>query len=169
MARGVNRCTLIGNAGQDPELKYSQSGTAICNFSLATSSVRKDRDGNQTEKTEWHRIKAFGKTAEIIGEYLKKGKQIYIEGRIEYGQYDKEGVTHYTTDIIAENFQFLGSNSDGAGDRQSAPARQSNGNGNGNGQRASSNGGNGQQRQPAQRQAPPPPPDFDDGLDSIPF
>jgi single-strand DNA-binding protein len=108
MARGINRVILVGNLGNDPETKYTQSGMAITTLSVATTSVRKDKDGNQQEKTEWHRVKLFGKVAEIAAEYLKKGRQVYIEGRIEYGSYEKDGVKHYTTDIIGEDMQMLG-------------------------------------------------------------
>jgi single-strand DNA-binding protein len=108
MARGVNKVILVGNLGNDPEVKYTQGGMAITSLSLATTSVRKDRDGNQQEKTEWHRVKLFGKLGEIAGEYLKKGRQVYIEGRIEYGSYEKDGVKHYTTDIVADEMQMLG-------------------------------------------------------------
>jgi single-strand DNA-binding protein len=91
MARGVNKVILVGNLGNDPEVKYTQGGMAITSLSLATTNVRKDRDGNQQEKTEWHRVKLFGKTAEVAGEYLKKGRQVYIEGRIEFGSYETDG------------------------------------------------------------------------------
>ena len=115
MARGVNKVILVGNLGNDPEVKYTAGGMAICTLSLATTSVRKDKDGQQIEKTEWHRVKLFGKLGEIAGEYLKKGRQAYIEGRIEYGSYDKEGVKHYTTDIIADEMQMLGGGGEGGG------------------------------------------------------
>lgn len=108
MARGINRVILVGNLGNDPEVKYTQGGMAITTLSLATTSVRKDRDGNQQEKTEWHRVKLFGKLGEIAGEYLKKGRQVYIEGRLEYGSYDKDGVKHYTTEIVADEMQMIG-------------------------------------------------------------
>ena len=108
MARGVNKVILVGNLGNDPDVKYTQGGMAITTLSLATTSVRKDRDGNNQEKTEWHRVKLFGKLGEIAGEYLKKGRQVYIEGRIEYGSYEKDGVKHYTTDIIGDDMQMLG-------------------------------------------------------------
>ncbi|GAB6195211.1 single-stranded DNA-binding protein [Lysobacter xanthus] len=135
MARGVNKVILVGNLGNDPEVKYTQGGMAITSISLATTSARKDRDGNMQEKTEWHRVKLFGKLGEIAGEYLKKGRQVYIEGRIEYGSYEKEGVKHYTTDIIADEMQMLGGGGEGGGmgggggDRpqrapQSAPAQR---------------------------------------------
>lgn len=108
MARGINKVILVGNLGNDPEVKFSQGGMAICTISLATTTVRKDREGNSQEKTEWHRVKLFGKLGEIAGEYLKKGRTVYIEGRIEYGSYDKDGQKHYTTDIIADEMQMLG-------------------------------------------------------------
>lgn len=113
MARGVNKVILVGNLGNDPEVKYTAGGMAICTLSLATTSVRKDKEGQQVEKTEWHRVKLFGKLGEIAGEYLKKGRQAYIEGRIEYGMYEKEGVKHYTTDIIADEMQMLGGQGEG--------------------------------------------------------
>ena len=115
MARGVNKVILVGNLGNDPETKYTQGGMAITTISLATTSVRKDREGQQVEKTEWHRVKLFGKLGEIAGEYLRKGSSAYIEGRIEYGSYDKDGVKHYTTDIIADEMQMLGGRSEGGG------------------------------------------------------
>ena len=108
MARGINKVILVGNLGNDPDVKYTQGGMAIATLSVATSSSRKDRDGNFQEKTEWHRVKLFGKTAEVAGEYLKKGRQVYIEGRLEYGSYEKDGVKHYTTDIIGDDMQMLG-------------------------------------------------------------
>src|SRR6476660_4868111 len=108
MARGINKVILVGNLGNDPETKYTQGGMAITTLSVATTSSRKDKEGNFQEKTEWHRVKLFGKTAEVAAEYLKKGRQVYIEGRIEYGSYDKDGVKHYTTDIIGDDMQMLG-------------------------------------------------------------
>jgi len=113
MARGINKVILVGNLGNDPETKYPQGGMAITTLSLATTSVRKDKDGQQIEKTEWHRVKLFGKVGEIAGEYLKKGRQVYIEGRIEYGSYEKDGIKHYTTDIIGEDMQMLGGGGEG--------------------------------------------------------
>ncbi len=105
---GVNKAILIGNLGSDPEMRYTAGGTAVCKFSLATSRRYTGKDGQKQEKTEWHRIVAWGKLAEICGQYLSKGKQVMIEGRIEYGSYEKDGVKHYTTDIVAENMQMLG-------------------------------------------------------------
>ena len=106
---GVNKVFLVGNLGSDPEMRYTASGTAVCKFSLATSRRFTGKDGQKQEKTEWHRIVAWGKLGEICGQYLAKGKQVVIEGRIDYGSYEKDGVKHYTTDIVAENMQMLGS------------------------------------------------------------
>ena len=106
---GLNKVILIGNLGSDPEMRYTASGTAVCKFSLATSRKFTGKDGQKQEKTEWHRIVAWTKLAEICGQYLSKGKQVMIEGRIEYGSYEKDGVKHYTTDIIADNMIMLGS------------------------------------------------------------
>jgi single-strand DNA-binding protein len=105
---GLNKVILVGNLGADPELRYTAGGTAVCKFSLATSRRFTGKDGQKQEKTEWHRIVAWAKLAEICGQYLSKGKQIMIEGRIEYGSYEKDGVKHYTTDIVAENMVMLG-------------------------------------------------------------
>jgi single-strand DNA-binding protein len=106
---GLNKVILVGNLGADPEMRYTASGTAVAKFSLATSRKFTGKDGQRQDKTEWHRIVAWGKLAEICGQYLSKGKQVIIEGRIEYGSYEKDGVKHYTTDIVAENMQMLGS------------------------------------------------------------
>lgn len=126
MARGINRVILVGNLGNDPEIRYTQGGMAITTLSLATTSVRKDKDGQQQEKTEWHRVKLFGKLGEIAGEYLKKGRQVYIEGRLEYGSYEKDGVKHYTTDIIADEMQMIGGRGENEGGNARTPApRQS--------------------------------------------
>lgn len=113
MSRSVNKVILIGNLGNDPEMKYSQGGMAICTLSLATTSTRKDKDGNQQEKTEWHRVKLFGKLGEIAGEYLKKSAQIYIEGSIRYDKFTgQDGVEKYFTDIVADEMQMLGGKPD---------------------------------------------------------
>jgi single-strand DNA-binding protein len=116
MARGVNKVILLGNLGNDPDVKYTQGGMAITTLSLATTSVRKDRDGNTQEKTEWHRVKLFGKLGEIAGEYLKKGRQVYIEGSIRYDKFTgQDGVEKYFTDIVADEMQMLGGGGEGAG------------------------------------------------------
>ena len=105
----VNKAILVGNLGRDPELKYTPSGDALCTFSIATTYSWKDKDGNQQEKTEWHNIVAFKRLAEICGEYLKKGSQVYIEGRIQTRSWeDKDGVKKYFTDIVADQMKMLG-------------------------------------------------------------
>jgi single-strand DNA-binding protein len=115
MARGVNKVILIGNLGADPDTRYSASGSAICSVSLATSESWKDKQtGDMQDRTEWHRVKFFGKLAEIAGQYLKKGRQVYIEGSIRSSKYtDKEGIERWSTDIIANNMQMLGGPGDG--------------------------------------------------------
>jgi single-strand DNA-binding protein len=116
MARGVNKVILIGNLGADPETRYTASGSAICTIRIATSESWKDKQtGEQQERTEWHRVKFFGRLAEIAGEYLKKGRQVYIEGSIRTDKYtDKEGIERYSTDIIANEMQMLGGGGEGA-------------------------------------------------------
>jgi len=110
---GINKVILVGNLGRDPEVSYTPSGTAVAKFSIATSEKWTDKEtGEKKDKTEWHRITAFGKLGEICGEYLSKGKQVYIEGKLQYGSYEKDGVTRYTTDIIASQMQMLGSRGD---------------------------------------------------------
>jgi single-strand DNA-binding protein len=114
MAGSVNKVILIGRLGRDPELKYTPSGTPVCNFSLATDSVWKDKTGEQKQQTEWHRIVAWNKLAEICGQYLTKGKQIYIEGSIRSRQYeDKQGGGKRTAyEIVAQQMKMLGSRAD---------------------------------------------------------
>jgi single-strand DNA-binding protein len=134
MARGVNKVILVGNLGNDPEVKYTQGGMAITTLSLATTSVRKDKDGNTQERTEWHRVKLFGKLGEIAGEYLKKGRQVYIEGSIRYDKFTgADGVEKYFTDIVADEMQMLGGGGEGRGEprperserpQRSAPPRR---------------------------------------------
>lgn len=106
---GLNKVMLIGRLGRDPELRYTPGGLAIANFSIATSEEWKDKDsGEKKERTEWHRIVVFGKLGELCGEYLAKGRQAYIEGRLQTRSWEKDGATRYTTEIIASNIQFLG-------------------------------------------------------------
>ena len=106
---GLNKVMLIGRLGRDPELRYTPSGLAIANFSIATSEEWKDKNsGEKKERTEWHRIVVFGKLGELCGEYLAKGRQAYIEGRLQTRSWEKDGVTKYTTEIVASDIQFLG-------------------------------------------------------------
>ena len=114
MARSLNKVSLIGNVGKDPELRYTSSGVAVSNFSLATNEQWKDPDGNTQERTEWHNIVAWRKLAEICGEWLKKGKKVYIEGRLQYRSYDdKNGIKRYVTEVVAQDMIML--DSKGAG------------------------------------------------------
>lgn len=111
MARGVNKVILVGNLGRDPEVRYSPNGQAVANATLATSESWKDKtSGEKQERTEWHRVVFFGRLAEIAGEYLKKGAQIYVEGRLQTRKWqDKDGHDRYTTEIVANEMQMLGS------------------------------------------------------------
>jgi len=111
----VNKVILIGNLGRDPEVRYMPSGDAVANITIATTETWKDKGGEKQEQTEWHRVAMFGKTAEIAGEYLKKGSQVYIEGRLQTRKWtDKEGQERYTTEIRADRMQMLGSRSGGS-------------------------------------------------------
>ena len=125
MARGVNKVILVGTCGQDPELKYMPSGDAVCNLSLATSEQWTDKKTNEKkEKTEWHRVSLFGKVAEIAGEYLRKGSQVYIEGKLQTREWEKDGIKRYTTEIVVDmrgTMQLIGGKSDS---QQQAPRQQ---------------------------------------------
>ena len=124
MARGINKVILVGNLGDDPETKYTQGGMAVTSASLATTSVRKDREGNSQERTEWHRLKFFGKVAEIAGEYLRKGSQVYVEGRISYDEFTgQDGQKRYYTDIVCDEMQMLGGRGEGGGQRSGGGER----------------------------------------------
>ena len=115
----VNKVILIGNLGRDPEIRSLPSGQPVANFSVATSRRYKDRDGNRREETEWHNVVCFGKQAEIAGQYLVKGKQVFIEGRIQTRSWDDKntGEKKYRTEIICDNFQMLGGRGEGGGGR----------------------------------------------------
>lgn len=159
MARGVNKCILIGNLGGDPETRYMPNGNAVCNITLATSDSWKDRNtGQLQERTEWHRVVFFGKLAEIAGQYLKKGSKVYIEGRLQTREWEKDGIKRYTTEIVVDiggQMQMLDSRED-SGSQNSGRDTQS-------------------QSQVTQRQAPKAqvPPEQDAGFgnfdDDIPF
>jgi single-strand DNA-binding protein len=126
----VNKVILVGNLGRDPEVRSTPSGQSVAEFSLATSRKWKDRDGNRQEQTEWHRVVCWGRQAEVAGQYLTKGKQIYVEGRIQTSSWDdkQSGEKRYKTEIICDNFQMLGRKDEGPGgggggyDRQAPPA-----------------------------------------------
>lgn len=119
MARGINKVTLIGNVGGDPETRYLPNGNAVTNITLATSDTWKDKDGQPQERTEWHRVVFFGKLAEIAGEYLRKGSQCYVEGRLQTREWEKDGVKRYTTEIVVDmngTLQLLGGRGGNAAD-----------------------------------------------------
>ena len=138
MAGGVNKVILSGHLGADPDMRYTPSGAGVCELRLATSESWKDKNGQRQERTEWHRVVVWGKTAEICAKYLAKGRQVFIEGRIQTRSYDdKEGQKRYITEIIANDVQFLSSGRDGGG-----------GGGGGGGRRGGGDDG------------PPPPDDF---------
>ena len=118
----VNKAIIVGRLGGDPELRFIPSGRAVANFNIATDAVWKDREGNRQKQTEWHRIVVWGKTAESLAEYLTKGKQIYVEGRLQTRQWDdKDGNKRYTTEIRGDRIVLLSSGGGGAGGRSSAP------------------------------------------------
>ena len=157
MAGGINKVILVGNLGQDPEIRYTADGRPIANFSVATSETWKDRNsGERREKTEWHRVVVFGKLAEICGEYLSKGRQVYIEGKLQTRKWQgQDGQDRYTTEVVVDirgTMQMLGS-------RDSGPARPSSHAGNSGG-----SGGGGYQDQ-----GYPQPPYPNDQEDDIPF
>ena len=123
MAGGVNKVILIGNLGADPEVRFTGGGQAVANFRIATSESWKDKNGQLQERTEWHRIVVWGKQAELCGEYLKKGRQCYVEGRLQTREWtDKESKKNWTTEVVALSVRFLGPRSDGA---SSGPRPQS--------------------------------------------
>lgn len=164
MARGVNKVILVGTCGQDPEVRYLPNGNAVTNLSLATSESWMDKQTNQKiEKTEWHRVSLFGKVAEIAGEYLRKGSQVYIEGKLQTREWEKDGIKRYTTEIVVDmqgTMQLLGGRPQGdqsQGGGNSAPRQQ-------NRPPQPQN-----QAQRPQQAAPKPQPDFDSFDDDIPF
>ena len=124
---GINKAIIVGRLGRDPEVRYTTDGRAISNFSIATSDEWKDKDtGEKKERTEWHRIVAFGKLGEICGEYLSKGRQIYIEGRIQTREWeDKEGNKRYTTEIVASQMLMLGTKDSGGSTNAFAESKSS--------------------------------------------
>jgi len=158
MARGVNKVILVGTCGQDPEVRYLPNGNAVTNLSLATSEQWNDKQtGQKVEKTEWHRVSLFGKVAEIAGEYLRKGSQVYIEGKLQTREWEKDGIKRYTTEIIVDmqgTMQLLGGrpqNQDGTSQAAKPQAQRP------------------QQRPNSQQPVPQPQPNFDPMDDDIPF
>jgi single-strand DNA-binding protein len=162
----VNKVILVGNLGRDPEIRYLPSGEPVANITIATSSKYKGKTGEMVEETEWHRVTFFGKLADIVGQYLKKGRSVYVEGRIKTRKYtDKDGVEKYATDIIANEMQMLGSR-EGMGE----PYNDEGGAGGSTYSRPAP-AARPQAPQAAPRQAPAqrPPSGFDDMDDDIPF
>jgi single-strand DNA-binding protein len=162
MARGVNKAIIVGTLGKDPEVRYTSGGSAIVNCSVATNESWKDKNtGENVEKTEWHRISIFGKLAEIAAQYLKKGQQVYFEGKIQTRKWqDQSGNDRYTTEIVAKEMQMLGGkpeNSGTGGGNSSAQRPQQ--------QQQHQQKPQDQQSQQSQFDAPP----ADDGFDDIPF
>ena len=135
----VNKVILLGNLGRDPETRYTTGGDAVTNLRIATSEQWKDKSGEKQERTEWHSVVLFGRTAEIAAEYLKKGRSVYIEGRLQTRKYtDKDGVEKYSTEIVADRMQLIGGTREGGGD---AEFPGSGGGGGGGGARRESGGG----------------------------
>jgi single-strand DNA-binding protein len=155
----VNKVILIGNLGRDPEVRYAPSGSAICNVTIATSRQWKDKtSGEKQEETEWHRVVFYDRLAEIAGEYLKKGRPVYVEGRLKTRKWtDKDGVEKYTTEIVADQMQLLGGR-EGMGDGESR--------GSGAAPRASGGAGGNAAPRPAPQKSST---SFDDMDDDIPF
>ncbi len=172
----VNKVILVGNLGRDPEVRFMPNGEAVCNFSIATTENWKDKSGVKQEKTEWHNIVMYRKLAEIAGEYLKKGRPVYIEGRLQTRKWEKDGVTRYTTEIIGDNMQMLGSK-DVGGSGASYDGGMDQGGGqddyNQSAPRQSSSGQSSQQAKPQQTSSSQAPAksggNFDDFEDDIPF
>ncbi len=171
MARGLNKVMLIGRLGKDPDVRFTQSGMEVANFSVATSETWMDKSTNEKkERTEWHRIVAFGKLGEICGKYLNKGRQVYIEGRLQTRSWEQDGITKYTTEIVASDMQMLDSknaasagsynNESGYSNRQQQTPQQQSPQQQASGQQAQTTGPSGMQ------QETPPPGGFDD---DIPF
>lgn len=160
MARGVNKVIIIGNLGQDPEVKYMPNGNAVANVTVATSESWKDKNtGEQVDKTEWHRVVFFRRLAEIVGEYLKKGSKVYIEGKLQTRKWqDKNGADHWTTEIMANEMQMLDSRGGGSSDFNQSQGQDQ---GMGGGQQQSAS-----QSAPSQAAPAPMNNDFDD---DIPF
>lgn len=158
MARGINKVILIGNLGADPEVRYMPNGNAVCNIALATSDSWKDKQtGEQQERTEWHRVVFFGKIAEIAGQYLRKGSKVYVEGRLQTREWEKDGIKRYTTEVIVDmggTMQMLDSRDSGAQNQNYDPQRQ----------QQSAQGQQGQYQQQSQAGG-----QFDNFDDDIPF
>lgn len=165
MARGVNKVILVGTCGQDPETRYLPSGNAVTNLSLATSEQWTDKQtGQKVEKTEWHRVSLFGKVAEIAGEYLRKGSQVYIEGKLQTREWEKDGIKRYTTEVVVDingQMQLLDSRGQGGSEGMAPRPQQS--------RPAAPQQQQQYAQQPAPAQQPQQMPDYDSFDDDIPF
>ncbi|KGK96191.1 MULTISPECIES: single-stranded DNA-binding protein [Pseudomonas syringae group] len=164
MMRGVNKVILVGTCGQDPDVRYLPNGNAVTNLSLATSEQWTDKQsGQKVEKTEWHRVSLFGKVAEIAGEYLRKGSQVYIEGKLQTREWEKDGIKRYTTEIVVDmqgTMQLLGGRPQEGQQQGQRPAQHS----------RPGNQDSAARQQPRQQQAAPQPAaDFDSFDSDIPF
>lgn len=166
MARGINKVILVGNLGQDPEVRYTANGAAVANITVATSEQWTDRQsGQKQEKTEWHRVVLFGRLGEIAGEYLRKGSQVYLEGKLQTRKWqDQNGQDRYTTEIVANEMQMLGGRGGSAGG-----ADYGNQDFGGGRPAAAPQGGGGRPSAPAAPAAPAGGGNFDDFDDDIPF
>ena len=120
----INKAIIIGNLGGDPEIRYTTNGNAVCNFSVATTEKWRGQDGQMQEQTEWHRVTAWGKLAEICNQYLTKGSRVYIEGKLQTRSYEKDGSTRYVTEIVAREMKMLGERSSGGNERRMTPAQE---------------------------------------------
>ncbi len=189
-SRGINKVIIVGNLGNDPEIRYMPNGNAVANLSVATSESWKDQQGQQQERTEWHRVTMYRRLAEIAGEYLKKGSQVYLEGKLQTRKWqDQQGNDKYTTEIIADNLQMLGgrggdnaggggyanqggypgnNNQNAGGGYQNKPNNQNSGGYNNNNNQGGFQGGQ-QQQPPAQKPPVMSEPDLDGFDDDIPF
>ena len=162
----VNKVILVGNLGRDPEVRFMPNGEAVCNFSIATTDSWKDKSGAKQEKTEWHNIVMYRKLAEIAGEYLKKGRPVYVEGRLQTRKWEKDGVTRYTTEIVADQMQMLGGKDGGSGASYDGGMDQSSGSSDNYSQAPSQNQA---KQSSAPQKAPASGSSFDDFEDDIPF
>ena len=168
---GVNKVIVMGHLGRDPEMRYQTSGAAITTLNIATSESFKDKEGNKQEHTEWHRVVLFGRTAEVAGEYLRKGSMAYVEGRLQTRKWtDKENIERYTTEIVGDRLQLVGGKDNGNGGNANTPRNAGNGN-NGNSGNSPRNAGNGNNRaQPSNASHDPFPSDNNqEWEDDIPF
>jgi single-strand DNA-binding protein len=132
---GVNKVILVGNLGRDPEMRYTQAGTPVCRLSVATTRQWTSKQGERQEETEWHRVTVWGKSAEHCNQYLTKGRQVYVEGRLKTSSYEQDGIKKYSTEVVADRVQFLGGRGEGGGG--------TGGGGGGGGARGGSYGGGG--------------------------